>query len=92
MINVFLFFFFVDLVNNKISSLFCEFVMRYRNPSRIKHFNERLPLTSFPQIDPIIQTILVVFLYRLKFVATGYRSRPFLKHLQHPRAFLSQTR
>lgn len=75
MINVFLFFFFVDLVNNKISSLFCEFVMRYRNPSRIKHFNERLPLTSFPQIDPIIQTILVVFLYRLKFVATGYRSR-----------------
>lgn len=49
--------------------------MRYRNPSRIKHFNERLPLTSFPQIDPIIQTILVVFLYRLKFVATGYRSR-----------------
>lgn len=40
--------------------------MRYRNPSRIKHFNERLPLTSFPQIDPIIQTILVVFLYRLE--------------------------
>lgn len=49
-----------SLVNNKISSLFCEFVMRYRNPSRIKDFNDHLPLTSFPEIDPIIQTILIV--------------------------------
>lgn len=45
--------------------------MRYRNPSRIKDFNEHLPLTSFPEIDPIIQTILIVYTDWLKFIATG---------------------
>lgn len=44
--NVFFFFFFPfswisSLVNNKISRLFCELVMRYRNPSPIKDFNEQ---------------------------------------------------
>lgn len=45
MITFFFFFFpfswISSLVNNKISRLFCELVMRYRNPSPIKDFNEQ---------------------------------------------------